>query len=80
MIARTQKLKQDFDTKYGKIKQLAQPFNQYKDAAMTGAEAGRLDDLKGQFDAAAREFAGGADRARGARPAPPVGRGCEGER
>ena len=57
VIDRTQKLKQDFDTKYGKIKQLAQPFNQYKDAAMTGAEAGRLDDLKGQFDAAAREHA-----------------------
>ena len=58
VIDRTQKLKRDFDTKYGKIKQLAQRFNQYKDAAMTGAEAGRLDDLKGQFDAAAREYAG----------------------
>jgi len=52
----TKKVPPDLSNVYMKQIELAQRFNQYKDAAMTGAGGGQLGYLKGQFDAAAKGY------------------------
>ena len=52
----TKNVPPDLRNVYMKQIELAQRFNQYKDAAMTGAEGGQLAYLKGQFDAAAKDY------------------------
>jgi len=52
----TKNVPPDLRNVYMKQIELAQRFNRYNDAAMTGAEGGQLAYLKGQFDAAAKDY------------------------